>query len=385
MSDKIIRYFASLLAAADDKERQGLLKRANLIAMNEADPEVFEPPVQTLGEYLSKPIEIPPTLVGPDGFIVRGGLIATIGRAGKGKTVMNLNRLLKWAAGAPMFSDWKSKDGETYLAPVAPLRVLVIENEGSAGMFHKQVGLMAHAEDYLTKLERETAFENVMVWGDGGWSGLKLDRERDLNNVRTGVEKFKPDIVFMEPFRGLWQGDENSSTEMANVADSLQGIASDYECAVIISHHERKSGAGDDGEKMSAGRGSTVLEGIVQSMENFESVKDGDFRELSWSKARYCQESLLPVRMEWDSHSWWYKYVALDQVEQEIIYALESNEGDPLTVGEFMEATGESEPKVRKVVKRLVESGRIKRTSSGQGFRYRLPSDSDDGSGGLAM
>jgi hypothetical protein len=377
MTDVRLTEFAQLLSGIKDpQEVEGMVARAKMLAMSAADPELFEAPIVNLADYLARPIPVPPILVEP-ALIVRGGICCTIGRAGKGKTQVNLNRILKWSAGKPV------------LTPSGPLKILVIENEGAPGMFHKQIGVMTHAEGYLTKEDRQLALENVLIWGDGGYSGLKLDDESQLNTVRAGCEKWQPDIVFIEPFRGLWQGDENSSTDMAKVADALSGIATDYDCGVILTHHERKSGAGDDGEKMSAGRGSTVLEGVVATMENFEIAKGGDYREWSVSKLRYGGGAkVLPVRMEWQSGDWWYRHVPLDETEQMVLDLLAESD-DAMSIGELVLETDEKEHTMRKLMKNLVEQGKVKKMqaihtgngSGGQRFRLAIPVADDTGAG----
>lgn len=392
-NDETIKAFASLLAEADENERNSFIARAKMLALNEASPDKFEPPITTLGEYLDRPIPVPPILVEP-ALVVRGGLTCTVGRAGKGKTQMNLNRIMRWSVGKPMFDRLKNKEDVAILGPSKPLRILIIENEGAAGMFHRQVGIMLHAQGsagYLSGDEVDTAKENILVWGDGGWSGLKLDDEQQLNMVRAGCEKHKPDIVFIEPFRGLWKGDENSATDMAIVADALSGIAADYDCGVILTHHERKSGAGDDGEKMSAGRGSTVLEGVVATMENFEVARGGDFRELTWSKVRYGGgHALLPVRMEWQPGDWWYRHVPLDEIEQTLLNELADSDPEPLTIKDLVERTDEKDYTVRRTIKALLSATppKVKKMSSvatgngSSGVRYRLVTPSE-GEGGM--
>jgi hypothetical protein len=381
-----LKDFAALLAAEDDPAaRAGLIKRVNLLAAQEVTPEQLDAPISTLAEYLATEIPVPPVLVEP-ALVVRGGIACTIGRAGKGKTQMNLNRMMKWACGRPMFEGLFTADGTPILAPPdgKPLKTLIIENEGAPGMFHRQVGIMLNAEGYLTEEDRFLVEQNLLIWGDGGYSGLKLDDESLLSLVRSGIEKHEPDIVFVEPFRGLWRGEENSATDMANVADALSGIATDYDCGVILTHHERKSGAGEDGEKMSAGRGSTVLEGVVATMENFEVAKGGDFRELSWSKVRYGGgHAILPVRMSWQHGAWWYKHVPLDAIEQGILTELAKSD-EPLTVGDLILLTNEKEHTLRKTLKDLVESEKIVRMASvhtgngSTGFRYRLNTGGGD-------
>lgn len=380
-----VKEFAKLLAAADKEERERLMKRAELIAVNLMSDEQVEaesqPQIRTLEEYLAWDIPVPPILVEP-ALVVRGGLTCTVGRAGKGKTQVNLNRIMRWSCGEPLFDGLTNKQGDTILGPSGPLRILVVENEGAAGMFHRQVGIMVNAEGYIPDEKRATVKENVLVWGDGGWSGLKLDDQEKLGELRRGIEKHKPDIVFVEPFRGLWSGDENSATDMAVVADALSGIASDYDCGVILTHHERKTGAGEDGEKMSAGRGSTVLEGVVATMENFEIAKGGDFRELSWSKVRYGGgHVLLPIRMEWQAGDWWYRHVPLDEIEQSILNALADSDPDPMTVKDLCEELGEREHTIRRTLKPMVSGDvpKVKKAKSSQpGTHYRLCTPTED-------
>jgi hypothetical protein len=385
-SRQIVEEFAKLLAATDDPtQRARLIKRAELIGAKEVPEEKFEPPVTPLGIYLDTPIEVPASLVWPT-IVVAGEITATLGRAGKGKTTMNLNRVLKWACGRPLFDGFTSPhdDHQPYLAPEKPLKTLILENEGSAGMFHQKMGTMLYnCGDILTDEDRDLIRENVFIWGDGGYSGLKLDNDAGVNNLRAGIEKCEPDIVFVEPFRGLWRGEENSATEMAVVVDNIIAMATDYSCGYILSHHERKGGADGD-DLMSAGRGSTVLEGAVACMENFQSVKGGDYREITWSKARYLQPP-PPVRLEYDRDTGWYRYVPEEALDRAILEALEINGEEPLTKSGLVELLDEKPHKIEKSLKNLVAEDRIVRMSSqsgiggSTGYRYKLKNNDEEG------
>lgn len=393
MTESIVQQFARLLSEEEnDAKRAQLVKRAQMLAMNQAPAEAFEPPIMSLGDYLDTPIEVPPSLVWPT-IVVRGEITATLGRAGYGKTTMNLNRIMRWAAGRPLFDSFTNEDGLPYLAPAEPLRILIIENEGSAGMFHAKVGTMVNnCGKILTDEDRKLIRENVLVWGDGGYSGLKLDDPAMLNKVRSGCEKHDPDIVFIEPFRSLWKGEENSSTDMANMVDNLVALATDFGCGVILSHHERKSGAGEDGELMSAGRGSTVLEGVVALMENFQKAKGGDFREITWSKARYLPAP-PPTRLQYDRETNWYTHIAVDEIENSIIVALQGHEDEPMSVTQLADELGEKKNKLYPMLGKLADDGRIRKLPSisdgngSTGHRYRLPSGDNEstGHGGLAL
>lgn len=383
---KVEDFAAYLASLPDPDDRARALAQAKMLAVNATPEDAFEPPVRTAKEYLDTPIAIPPVLVHPY-VAVRGGINVTVGRAGKGKTVMNLNRMVRWSAGLPFFNDWQNRDGEAYLAPSAPLKVLIVENEGAAGMFHRQFGIMVNSEKHLPADARKLALENCLIWGDGGYSHLKLDDPAKLHGLRRGIEKWKPDLVFIEPFRSLWQGEENSATEMQIVADALVGIATDYDCGVWFAHHEKKGGVGED-DKMSAARGSTVLEGVVTVMENFGEVKGGALRELSYSKSRY-EVPPPPVRLDWDHEAKWYTHVPSDQIEDEIVLALSENADEPMTVTELSDTLEETKRKLNEALRTMVKDGKVKKLP-GQSFggpdgstgpRYRLAKQDNTDSG----
>lgn len=389
--NKAIDAFARFLSEIKDPaDLARAVQQAKLRAANIAPDEAFEPDVTRLREFLAKPIPIPPSLVWPT-IAVRGEITTTLGRAGKGKTTMNLNRIFAWAAGRALFPGWTDPEGMEYLKPEKALRTLIAENEGNAGMFHQKMGLMLH-QGPLEDHEKEMALDNLFIHGDGGYSGLKLDNDEGVKKLRAAIDKVRPDVVFIEPFRSLWRGEENSATDMNVVVDNIVAMATDFQCAVILSHHERKSGVGEDGEKMSAGRGSTVLEGIVAVMENFESVKDGEFREMTWSKARYLVPP-PPVRMEYERESNWYNWIPTEVIDDQIVTALREADDEPMTVSDLMEATGEKKNKLNKHLAALVKDKRVVKMNSvpnsngpgTTGYRYRLPSGDNGEGGGLAI
>jgi hypothetical protein len=212
-----------------------------------------------------------------------------------------------------------------------------------------------------------------------------IDDTKKLNGLRRGIEQWEPDLVFIEPFRSLWAGEENSATEMQVVADALVGIATDYNCGVWFAHHEKKGGFGED-DKMSAARGSTVLEGVVTVMENFGSVKNDELRELSYSKSRY-EVPPPPCRLDWDQEHKWYTHIPSDQIEDEIILALQENNDEPMTVTELSDVNGETKRKLNETLKKMVKDGKVKKLAGvsyggdegSSGPRYRLAKGEDSG------
>lgn len=380
MIPREVEALAQLLAKQEtDEERQRILKQVTLRAASVTpDESIGKAPITTLGAYLDQTIEVPPRLVEPALF-VRGGIFCVTGAPGKGKTSFLLNCLVSWASGRPMFP------GCELLVPSQPLRSLIIENEGAPGEFHRKVGIMLN-KGPLTESEQRLARENVLVWGDGGYSGFKLDDQAYVDRLKKGIEEHKPDVVFIEPFHGLWSGEENSATEMRRVLDTMQDIATGHDLTIAIAHHDRKSGAYEDGDLMNVARGSGALAGAVTVMSHHRPAKDDQEREWSVSKSRHAPKPTA-VRMVWDDSCQWYSWVSEESGEVDIMQILQEAQGDPCYVPDLAQQLGESQKWVRSRLKKLKEEGRVKTTASkpspgggttGVGWRVVL-SDADSG------
>lgn len=360
---------AQLLSELPESEVKRALRQYEIRKVAKEEEEGFGELSTPLGVYRKMEIPIPPILVKP-ALVVRGGLTITIGRAGRGKTMMNLNRLLRWSAGTSMFK------GLETLEPIEPMKILIVENEGAATMFQRKIRRMVDSSGF-TNEQLQNVDSNLHIWGDGGYSGLKLDSNEGVLRLQHEMERTNADILFIEPLRSLHRGEENSSTEMANVLDTLVGIAADFQAGVIVSHHEKKGGMGDDQEFMDLARGSTAIEGAVDVMENFRSVKSGALRELSWSKNRY--EPAAPVRMQWDHATHWYAHIPDSELGTEILTVLE---GDSASVKDISTELGESETKVRRELSKMIEEDepRIERFNvPGQGYMYRAKRNESEG------
>ena len=371
------------LATLPDQERAQAQKRINAATLAQLpDDEVGKPPVRNLRDYLDAEIELPPELVKP--FVMaRGAITAMTARGGKGKTTVNLNRMLRWSMGLPLFDD--SPD---LLAPVQPLRVLVIENEGAAGHFQKVLADILHAKgNAFTDEQKELAYENFLVWGDGGWSGLKLDDAENYALVDRACRTHKPDIVFIEPMRGLWTGDENSATEMAVLMDRLNGLANIHNCGVMVTHHEKKGSLESGQDQMDAARGSGVITDLAAVVERWVPVQGDKQRELKWTKNRYNPFPPAPIRMEFDIERWGYRLVQEDESLRDFIQIMQTLPDQWWTINALAEESGETYQTSRRRAMKLVEAGRAKKKSLGQGegIGFRLVTTNGDDEEGLAL
>jgi hypothetical protein len=370
-----IEAFGRHLATLDDEQREQALAQAKILGVSNADSSLIgEPPVRTLADYLAEKIPEPPALVKAtvgdetSGTVVRGAITALTAPGGKGKTVLSMNRFLRWGAGLPLFEGLDNNQ-----IPTHPLKTLLIENEGAAGFFQARMQRLLDGLDY-DRDELAAVNENVLIWGDGGWSSMKLDDPNNMELVRRAAEKFQPDIIFFEPFRGLHTANENDNSEMAVVLDAMNGLASTYDCGVMLTHHERKSGVQDGEDPMWAARGAAVLTDLAGVVERFKTAKNGTLREVSWTKSRFGPVP-APVRMRFEAASWRYFYVPQDDDETEILEELESIPDEWFTVASIAELTAETEDHVRKRLNALAKDGRVSKTKNRNpnegGFLYR--------------
>jgi hypothetical protein len=364
---------------APDEQNQ-ILKQVQLKAVNDTPAdELLKAPISPLGEYLEMEIETPPEIVQP-GVIVRGEIHVLTARAGKGKTTFLMNCMMRWAAGRPVFDDLPD-----LLNPGVEggVKSLIIENEGSAGYFQDRMKDLLNNGGYIDE-QKENIKENLLIWGDGSYSGVKVDDESKLELLRRGVKKHRPDLIFLDPFRSIWKGNENDNSEMNEAVDALMQLCHDFECAVFLNHHENK--AKDNMDAMDASRGGTVFEGVVATMLRWQHVKNGSLSELSFSKMRYKPKTgaPAPIRMRFDFDTWTYEHVGESVLDRQILELL--NETPFMTVVDLAEETDESDSKVRARLKKLVQEKRVQRIAERGTHKYRVRNgDTDNNEGGLSI
>lgn len=351
---------AEYLRGLSPNDREAAFKGLRLETLKDkpAAEIATPPPIKTLQELWDDPPEIPPALV-DQCVLVPGELSAMVGGTGFGKTHICLGRILRWAGGLPLFN------GESPVqTPERPLKTLVIENEGSKGRLFEKMHKMV-VDGPFDEEQAQMVRDNIFVWGELGFSSFKLDAEADVRMLRAGIEKFQPDVVFMEPFRRLWIGDENDNSAMGKVVDTMADLAVHYNIAIWISHHERKSGKGEDDE-VYAGRGGGVLSDLAGCVERF--VKEGeppnDRRILRNTKNRHNLDGLYEaITMQWDPDQRFYTYVPADQQRQDIMRHLSKT--DPTKANELAELLQIPLARVNMYLKECERRGDAKRFSGG--------------------
>lgn len=72
---------------------------------------------------------------------------------------------------------------------------------------------------------------------------LRLDRERDLHRLHSAIGRYRPRLLVLDPFVRITAIDENSAAEVSAVLASLRQLQREFELAIIVVHHARKSPA----------------------------------------------------------------------------------------------------------------------------------------------
>ena len=392
MSDtpKWVTQVQQKLANVDEAERDRLLTQIKMGAVAQApDEEVGKPPVSSLREYLETDIPNPGAVIEP-GVFVPGEITLFHARAGKGKSTLAINCLVRWAAGLPFLSELPH-----FLVPKdnKPVRSIIVENEGSAGMFQERIKDILTASD-MTKQQKDLALDNIMIWGDGSYSGLKVDNDADLGMIRRACREHKPDILFLDPFRSIWKGDENDLSEMENALDGIQQVANELDFALYLPHHERKTNENPDG--MDAARGGTTLEGKVATMIRWTHARNGDYSTMAFTKMRYAPKSGVPepVDMVFNFETNGYRDRNDDARERRILDSMKIAKSEWYGMTDLAAELEEDQNKVRPALNKLAagdDPTLVKKSNPGRGggFRYKFRSelemDAEPGEGNMTF
>ena len=72
---------------------------------------------------------------------------------------------------------------------------------------------------------------------------LRLDRERDQLRLRDAVRRYAPRLLVLDPFVRLHRIDENDAGEVSALLGYLRTLQREFDVAVLVVHHARKTGA----------------------------------------------------------------------------------------------------------------------------------------------
>jgi hypothetical protein len=198
-----------------------------------------------------------------------------------------------------------------------------IDNSGGV-MFIDKENYVGRIKDRYVSLDGTN--ENI-VYLEGG--NIKIDDVDGLNGVMNSIKKHEPKLLILDSLSRMHSKEENSASEMSEVAGALQNIR-DMGVSVLYTHHHRK-GQNKHGRSFDKVRGSSDIVAGVDCVLSVNCFKKENMLSIEQSKMRYAEE-LSPFDV--DIHS--------------------SNEG--VTGFEYVGETNSSKSKAEEVASKLPEA-----------------------------
>lgn len=89
---------------------------------------------------------------------------------------------------------------------------------------------------------------------------LKFSRRPDVDALLQVLQPLKPELIFLDNLRRLFDGDENDGAVVAPVMEGVERVRDETGAAVLLLHHVGKARTGSN---VYEARGSTVIPAIV--------------------------------------------------------------------------------------------------------------------------
>ena len=129
---------------------------------------------------------------------------------------------------------------------------------------------------------------------------LRMETNAGYNGLRDVLARCKPDVVIIDPFRGVHGLDENNSNEMAAILSQFNQLMADFGCAFVLVHHSRKGEKGRAEHSQDALRGSTALAAWASSILVLSPSTPPGRIQADMAKARDAEEYIAPLCLDFD-------------------------------------------------------------------------------------
>lgn len=201
---------------------------------------------------------------------------------------------------------------------------------------------------------------------------------RDTKLIAEWIAKLHPDVVLFDPLVNFHTYDENNATEMSKLTRLLDQIKSEFNCALILSHHFRKS----LNEKASVSlmerlRGSSALRGWVDTTIAMEGRTKTEYRRLEFDTRNSDEPIRRLIRYnaktkDFDWHDPVNEILAM-LTEKLNSYALPTNQVVQLILTECGHLVSKNRTKAFEVKDLLVTTGQLVATEEGRTVLLALP------------
>lgn len=246
--------------------------------------------------------------------------------------------------------------------PVKRGRVLLFAAEDAKETVKKRLTGIAAARGVLLS---ECAIDIIMA------ERLRLDQEEDILRLAKTVEALKPSLLILDPFVRLHRIDENSSSEVSGILDSLRALQRQYGTAIMVVHHARKNGSNARaGQSL---RGSSEFHAWLDSMVYMRRMAH---EHLVLSVEHRAAAAIAPLQVELQGDGIKLALSIRDAADEESpgasaltpsdrIMEILTEHGAAVTMTELRKATGVRTATFCRALNELTEAGRVAKLAGG--------------------
>jgi len=222
-----------------------------------------------------------------DGILIKGSRMVVCGSKKSFKSMLvSIDLAFKLALGLPWLT-----------FQTRPCKVFVIQVE------IPQSALQDRVDKYIKGHGIEPP-DNLWYWT----TRIKLDRPHDWNNLKSMLEKIKPDVLILDCMYKILSGNVIDNTDVGRFCDAIDRMIAELggELAVILVHHKGKTLFTDTGRVIDRGTeaslGASTLSNWYDAYVGVDRL-DHDTVVIKFEDLRLAADEFEPITLRYDKHT----------------------------------------------------------------------------------
>ncbi len=146
-----------------------------------------------------------------------------------------------------------------------PIKTAIVSREDEAGLTRRRIKKLIGGRTEYSRLE-----DRMLVKTRHHQADFKVTRDDHMDALIEQLGRFGAELVVLDVFRSIHDGEENDNTEVAKVLAKVSRIQTELKCACALVHHIAKV---DDSNIFKGLRGaSAVFFQIVESPDHGATI-----------------------------------------------------------------------------------------------------------------
>lgn len=177
------------------------------------------------------------------------GVMGLAGEPGTAKTWLLLELARAVAAGRPFLERFATQQGT----------VLIIDEENGEARLQRRLTSLTNGQPTDTPVHIASM------------CGLNLSQDPWIDSLYDKLAEIRPSLLLFDSLVRVHRGEENSAQDISRLFAVLTSLRQEFSCAVVFSHHLRKTGlVRDMGQRV---RGSSDILAYVDSMLGLTKIE----------------------------------------------------------------------------------------------------------------